>query len=139
MVLVFVCQNLELPTLTNMKVHCTALNSMSLYNASDKPGPPRNLRIKEVNKDYLVIAWDAPESDGGERITGYTIEKRDARKTNYISSGSVDGDSLEFKVTKLIEGNEYYVRVSSENKIGQSEPAETSEPVKARLPFGRLW
>ena len=29
----------------------------------------------EVYKDYVTIAWDPPESDGGEPIIAYEIEK----------------------------------------------------------------
>ncbi len=105
----------------------------------DVPSPPRNLSIKEVNKDYIVVSWEVPEHDGESPITGYVIEKRDVKKSSYINAGNVDGKTLEFKVPKLIEGNEYIIRVFAENEIGRSEPAETSEPVKARLPFGKYF
>ncbi len=39
------------------------------------PSVPRNIRIVEVYKDYVTIAWDRPESDGGEPIIAYEIEK----------------------------------------------------------------
>ena len=39
------------------------------YLLSAKPSPPRNVRIKEVYKDYIIIEWDTPEKDGGESIT----------------------------------------------------------------------
>lgn len=103
----------------------------------DKPSPPANFRVKEVFKDYVVVAWDAPESDGGSPITGYTVEKRDARKTTSVKAGTVGADTFELKVTKLVEGNEYVFQVCAENEIGLSEPT-TMEPVKARLPFGKF-
>ena len=40
------------------------------------------------------------------------------------------------QVNKLFEGNEYMFRVVAVNKIGESEPAMTSAPVKTKLPFG---
>ena len=40
---------------------------------SDEPGAPRNLRVTEYWTDYVSLAWDAPESDGGSEITGYII------------------------------------------------------------------
>ena len=94
------------------------------------------MRIKEVNKDYVIIAWDAPEHDGGSPITAYSVEKRDVKKSSYINAGSTDGKTFELKVVKLIEGNEYVIRVASTNEIGTSDFTETEEPVKARLPFG---
>ena len=83
------------------------------------------------------MAWDAPESDGGSPITGYLVEKKDAAKKTYIKADSVDGSTLLLKVTKLVEGKEYDIRVFAENEIGQSEPAGLPSPVKARLPFGK--
>ena len=97
-----------------------------------------NLRVKEVYKDYIVVIWDEPKSDGGSEITGYNVEKCDARKATYMSSGTTDAKTRSMKVSKLVEGNEYYIRVSAENDIGTSDPTTTEEPVKARLPFGKL-
>ena len=90
-----------------------------------------------MNKDYVVVTWDAPEDDGGSPITGYKLEKRDAKKSSYISAGSTE--TTELKITKLIEGNEYFIKVMAENSIGVSDPVETEEPIKARLPFGEIW
>ena len=104
---------------------------------SDKPTPPLNLRVKEVYKDYIVVNWDTPKSDGGSDITGYTVEKCDARKSTYMACGTTDASTLTLKINKLIEGNEYYVRVCAENAIGVSDPTVTEDPIKARLPFGK--
>jgi titin len=107
-----------------------------LLAPTDKPSPPRDVRVKEVNKDYVVVTWDAPESDGGSPITGYLVEKKDAAKKTYIKADNTDANTLELKVTKLVEGKEYDIRVFAENEIGASEPAALPKPVKARLPFG---
>ena len=114
------------------------LNQNNLSYFSDKPSPPQNFRVKEVYKDYIVVAWDASESDGGSPITGYTVEKRDVKKTSFIKAATVKENVFELKVAKLVEGNEYVFHVYAENAIGQSEPT-TMEPVKARLPFGAYY
>ena len=108
------------------------------FPLTDKPSPPSNLRIKEVNKDYIVVAWDAPETDGGAPITEYNVEKRDARKTNFLSAVKTDSSTMEAKITKLVEGNEYIFQVFAENAVGTSMPAILEEPTKARLPFGKF-
>ena len=108
---------------------------MSLVPA-DKPSSPLNLRVTDVYKDFVSLAWEEPESNGGSDITDYVIEKRDTSKTNWYTAGNVNGRTLDFKVTKLFEGTDYNFRVSAENKIGVSDPTELSEPVTAQLPFG---
>ena len=39
----------------------------------DKPTVPLNVRAKEVYKNYIVVTWDVPQSDGGAPITGYKV------------------------------------------------------------------
>lgn len=39
-------------------------------------------------------------------------------------------------MTKLIEGHEYNFKVFASNEIGESDPCVSSEPIKAKLPFG---
>ena len=105
---------------------------------SDKPSPPQNLRVKEVYKDFVVLAWDAPEFDGGSPITGFHVEKKDASKTSFIKADQVNGSTYELKVIKLVEGKDYDFRVCAINDIGQSEPSRLPESIKARLPFGEF-
>ena len=104
----------------------------------DKPMPPRNLRATETSTDYIVIEWDVPESDGGTPITGYVIEKRDAKRREYIYIADVAANVLTFKATRLFEGYEYFFRVIAENQVGPSDPCALAKPVKAKLPFGEF-
>ena len=83
-----------------------------------------------------MVAWDAPESDGGSPITKYKVEKRDATRAAYIQAEEVDGKTLKAKVTKLTEGNKYFFQVAAENEVGLSDWTETTEPVEAKMPFG---
>ena len=39
------------------------------------PTAPQEVRVTEVNKDYVILTWQEPESDGGEEITEYLVEK----------------------------------------------------------------
>lgn len=68
-------------------------------------------------------------------MTSYIVERRDAKRNTWMSAGTTQPTDLEFVVTKLIEGNEYLIRVFAENSVGVSEPAQT-EPVTAKNPFG---
>lgn len=92
--------------------------------------------MTEVYKDYITVAWDEPESDGGSPIKEYIVEKADTKRRNFMSAGSTDAFTHKLKVTKLYEGNEYLFRVMAVNDIGQSEPCTLDEPQVAKLPFG---
>ena len=50
-----------------------------------RPGQPRNLRARAAGPTSITLAWEAPASDGGERITGYTIRVRPANETTWIT------------------------------------------------------
>jgi len=102
----------------------------------DKPSPPRNFRVMETSKEFMVVSWEAPESDGGSAITKYKVEKRDATRIAYVQAEDVDGKTLQAKVTKLTEGNKYFFQVAAENEIGLSDWTETTEAVEAKMPFG---
>ena len=53
--------------------------------------------------------------------------------------GSTDGTTRKLKVTKLIEGHEYNFKVYAINEIGESDPCASTEPIKAKLPFGTFF
>ena len=62
------------------------------------PEPPTNLQVKDYWTDNITIAWDAPRSDGGSRITGYLVEKRDVARPLWISAGTTEPDVRTFQV-----------------------------------------
>ena len=95
-----------------------------------RPTVPRDLTVKKVTDSYAVLAWETPEQDGGSDITGYVIEKRDTRRMAYVHVGSTK--SREFKVTRLVEGQEYTFQVSAENDVGVGPPAELVHAVTAK-------
>ncbi|KAF3843845.1 hypothetical protein F7725_002694 [Dissostichus mawsoni] len=42
----------------------------------DLPGAPRDLKVSDVTRGTCRFTWKAPESDGGERVKSYFIEKK---------------------------------------------------------------
>ena len=104
---------------------------------SDKPSPPNNLDVTKVMKDSMVLSWQPPSNTGSSEISSYIIEKRDAKRNTWTPVDKVTGTTLTYAVQKLLEGNQYYFRVTAENDIGVSEPAELKQPVLAKCPYGK--
>ena len=53
----------------------------------------------------------------------------------FTKAGETDANTLEYKVTKLTEGNKYFFKIYAENEVGESEPGMNDEPITAKLPF----
>uniref|UniRef100_A0A3Q2NTV9 Titin n=1 Tax=Fundulus heteroclitus TaxID=8078 RepID=A0A3Q2NTV9_FUNHE len=100
----------------------------------DRPGPPIGpLKVSDVTADNCVLTWAPPADDGGAKIEGYVVEKRESSRlvwTNVVSGLQV----TQHKVTKLLKGNEYIFRVMAVNKYGLGESLE-SEPTIADNPY----
>ena len=91
-----------------------------------------------VNKDSISLAWDEPDNDGGAPLKRYVVEKADVKRGVFSEAGDTQPDQRQLKVTKLLEGNDYMLRVVAENEIGPGKPASLAEPVTAKLPFGEI-
>jgi len=108
-----------------------------VYSPTDKPSKPNDLTVPTVQKDSMVLTWQPPSNTGGSDITAYIIEKRDAKRNTWTQVEKVPGTALTCDVPKLLEGNEYFFRVSAENKVGRGDAVEMESPVKAKSMFGK--
>lgn len=43
---------------------------------ADVPGPPKDLKITDITRSTMRLIWKLPNTDGGERIKSYFIEKK---------------------------------------------------------------
>jgi titin len=108
-----------------------------VVNIRDKPSKPTDLEIIDIQRNSITIKWQPPMHDGGAEITGYTIERRDMKRSMWTMSGETGPEARVFVITKLIEGNDYCVRVYANNKIGASEPTELKTPTTVKSPYGK--
>jgi titin len=99
------------------------------------PQPVRNLKIDNIHAESAHVTWDTPLEDGGLPITSYFVEYRDTRRSQYIKSERLSAQTLDYELSRLTKGSKYSVRVIAENKLGQSEPTELTEPFIAKNPF----
>ena len=110
-----------------------------MFVCLDKPGKPESLKVLEVMKDQIVLAWEPPKSLGGCPLKGYVIEKRDAKRNTWTAVQKVDSNTVTFAVQKLLEGTEYFFRVAAENEIGVGEAAELPKGIVAKSQYGELF
>lgn len=119
-------------TLTLQNEHGKVVLNIKVV-VTGRPSAPQNLAVKRVTENSAILAWDAPRTDGGSAIKQYVIEKRDARRYGYTHVGSTR--SCEFKVGRLVEGQEYTFQVSAENDVGVGQAAELTQAVTAKSPY----
>ncbi|GFO38541.1 titin, partial [Plakobranchus ocellatus] len=109
-----------------------SIKCKSPYNV---PSAPRNLVISDVTDESAQIEWSAPEKDGGAKITGYVIEKRDSGKQQWTRVGQTDAKTRSIKARNLLEGRPYSFRVMAENAEGLSEPLTLQKTVTPMKPI----
>ncbi len=102
------------------------------------PGPPTGpLDVTNVGKTQCTLSWKSPATDGGSRVTHYTVEKRDCSKPADAWVPCVDVcREHTIDVHGLRENGEYEFRVMAVNQNGVSSPLATDHSVVAKLPFG---
>lgn len=102
-------------------------------DAPDAPGEPE---AQEVGNDFVSLTWQKPRSDGGGRIAGYFVEKKDANSDNWARINQVPSPATIFNVPNLIEEREYDFRVFAVNEAGESKPATTGRRILVKDPKG---
>ncbi|XP_067930808.1 twitchin-like [Watersipora subatra] len=119
--------------------YLTASNPIVARYPFDKPGAPGAPVVDEVGGDFVNLSWDKG-SDGGGRILGYIIEKREASAERWTRVNHELVKTLSYNIINLIEDNSYYFRVIAVNLAGESKPSDESgrivvkDPKAASLP-----
>ncbi|KAK3703484.1 hypothetical protein RRG08_024788 [Elysia crispata] len=101
------------------------------FDAPDAPGVPD---VAEVGGDFASLTWEKPRSDGGGRIQGYWVEKREAGTENWTRVNNQPCITNMINIPNLIEDREYEFRVFAQNEAGLSKPTSASRPVKIKDP-----
>uniref|UniRef100_A0A665VGB5 Titin n=1 Tax=Echeneis naucrates TaxID=173247 RepID=A0A665VGB5_ECHNA len=87
------------------------------------PSAPLDVEVTSASTDAMTVCWKRPSSDGGSRINGYVIEKREKQGVRWTRVNKKPVYDLRVKATGLHEGCEYEFRVFAENSAGLSEPS----------------
>ena len=92
----------------------------------DTPGTPS---VDRVGKDFVDLSWSKPIKDGGNKITGYQVEKRKkGGPWEPATDRPVTGNQV--TIPNLDENEEYEFRVKAVNAAGPGEPSEPTLPTK---------
>ncbi len=109
----------------NATATATVIITITDIPPSSVPGSPRGLSVSPAASGTLDVSWQPPPSDGGERITGYTVQWKEGAGSwdapADIGQATVTGTA--HSITGLADGTPYAVRVIAINAVGSGEPS----------------
>uniref|UniRef100_A0A670HYT8 Titin n=1 Tax=Podarcis muralis TaxID=64176 RepID=A0A670HYT8_PODMU len=86
-----------------------------------------------VKRSSITLQWTKPEYDGGSKITGYVVEKRDLPEGRWMKASFTNITETQFTVTGLTEDQRYEFRVIARNAAGAvSKPSDSTGPITAK-------
>jgi subtilisin family serine protease len=80
------------------------------------PTAPKNVVLTRGVRNEINVLWEAPDSDGGAAITGYTATATPTAGTAVTCASAVP--TLSCKLTGLVAGTSYSVTVTATNATG---------------------
>uniref|UniRef100_A0A8D2J7C1 Titin n=1 Tax=Varanus komodoensis TaxID=61221 RepID=A0A8D2J7C1_VARKO len=99
-----------------------------------EPGPPGTPFVTVATKDSMIVQWHEPINDGGSKILGYHLERKERNSILWTKVNKTIIQDTHYKTTNLEEGLEYEFRVSAENIVGVGKASKVSECYVARDP-----
>ncbi|MEY4158169.1 MAG: hypothetical protein RL743_664 [Actinomycetota bacterium] len=78
------------------------------------PSAPRNVALVRASRTEVDVTWEAPESDGGSTVTGYTVTAAVAGGTTVTCSTA----ALTCRLSSLTTGTTYSITVAATNALG---------------------
>lgn len=101
--------------------------------ARDQCDPPRNLTVTNITNSSVSLSWDKPEYDGGAKITGYIVERKELPDSCWLKCNFTNLQDTFFEVTGLTEGEQYDFRVIAKNSAELfSAPSQSTGLVTAQ-------
>lgn len=88
----------------------------------DPPGTPVCI---DVTRDSVTLQWDVPKRDGGSKIVGYSVERRQGRG-KWLRCNFTDVCETQYTVTALSPGDRFEFRVIARNAVGTVSPPSNS-------------
>ena len=92
----------------------------------DRPSRPGRPEISELTGEDCQVDWTPPEDDGGCHIQGYIVERKKTSSSRWIKLNASLHEFHNYWARRMIEGNEYEIRVTAVNFVGPGEPSQAS-------------
>ena len=90
------------------------------------PASPLKPHVEDTTKSSVTLAWDRPESDGGDLKLRYVIEQC-LPDGSWSQCNDKNHTTTTFTVENLTEGLMYSFRIKAVNRGGESKPAYVPE------------
>ena len=103
---------------------CSCVLQFHLKGHAHPPGPPGCPLATKVGRDYVSLKWTPPSYDGGAKIQGYVVEKRESGSPLWSRVNDYNVLDLEYTVSGLNENQDYEFRVSAVNSAGKGDPSQ---------------
>ncbi len=125
----------------NAQGHGAPSNVVRGATNAARPGQPQSLRARAASATSIVLSWEAPASDGGARITGYSVQARGPNDGTWIIIRPHTGSTATtFTHINLQPATFYRYRVRAINSVGEGqwslETAGLTHPAVPGAPVG---
>ena len=90
---------------------------------SDPPSPPRNVLVDDVTKSSCKLSWEAPETDNGSPVIGYTVQRCEGKSSRWTKVTKDPVAERQMDISELRAGESYQFRVFALNAAGASKPS----------------
>ena len=100
---------------------------------TDKPSPPKGPAVQEWKSDNSKeLKWNAPENDGGDKISEYVVERREKGKKSWKQVGLTQAGTTSIEIKGLKKDTSYDFRVSAKNSVGVSSATIIEETATSK-------